>query len=296
MMRVERRAVPLFLLAGVVIFGMTALAIQQRVGARLQYFPESGHLVRDPFLRDFQQRGGVSMFGYPLTDAYVDQNGTLVQTFERAKFQLTVRGVELAPIGRDLRLGDPLPGLKVDPALKDFYASQGGEAYFGLPLDAARQENGLLLVQDFERVRIVHEDYGSVHLANLGSAYLSAFPPPRTDGQAAIRLRGTPTPPPQIHASISVEHPAIPQGGEQTLYVYVEDSEGHPVAGAKSLAVLRYDQARAEVEMPDTDANGLAAARFEAPPALPGSQVVVELHLLSGEIFLTVETNYFQWW
>lgn len=294
-MRVERRAGPIYLLAGVVIISMTALAVQQRVGAQLQYFPESGHLIRDPFLHAFQQRGGISMFGYPLTDAYVDENGTLVQTFQRAKFQLTVRGVELAPIGRDLRLGDPQPDLRVDPALKDFYVSQGGDVTFGMALDASRQENGVL-AQDFERARLVREADGSVHLADLGAAYLAAFPPPHTDGQAAIRLHGTPTPPPPIRVSISVEHPAVPQGGEQTLYVYVEDGEGHPVAGAKSLAVLRYDQARAEVEMPDTDSNGLASVRFKAPPALPGSQVVVELHLLSGEIFFTVETTYFQWW
>ena len=78
--------------------------------------------------------------------------------------------------------------------------------------------------------------------------------------------------------------------------MFVEDNSGNPVVGAKSLAILRYDTASAELEMPETDSNGLATARFTVPPALPGAQVVIEVHILSGELFLTVETTYFQWW
>lgn len=294
-MRLERRMVPLLFLVGLVIAGIAVMAVQQRVRARIQYFPETGHIVRDAILVKFTEVGGAEMFGYPLTEAYVDENGTLVQTFQRAKMQLTVRGAELAPIGLALHLGDPLPELEVGSAFTDFYASKGGDAFFGPPLSMARYENGLL-VQDFERARLVQELDGHIRLADLGTIYLAAFPAPSVEGQASIRLQGTPTPPPEIHASVSVEQPAVPKNGEQTLYLYVEDNNGHPIAGAKSLAILRYDAASAELEMPQTDAGGIATARFTAPPALPGGQVVVEVHILSGEIFLTVETTYFQWW
>src|SRR3546814_20364735 len=69
-----------------------------------------------------------------------------------------------------------------------------------------------------------------------------------------------------------------------------------PIVGAKSLVILRYDNSSAELEMPETDANGLAKARFAVPPALPGAQVIVEVHIRSGEVFLTFETTSFQWW
>jgi hypothetical protein len=294
-MRVERRVLPLLVLAAVVIVGVTAYGLQRQVRSRLVYFPESGHLVRDPLLTFFDDHGAVATFGYPLTDAYVDENGTLVQTFQRAKLQLTVRGVELAPIGRELRLGDVAAGVNVASEFEGFYASHGGAAFFGLPLGSVHDENGLR-VQDFERARIVRDASGAVYLADLGTVYLAAFPPLEESGQAAIRLRGTPTPPPEIRASISVEHPTVPKDGEQVLYLTVEDEDGNPVAGAKSLAILRYDTASAELELSDTDASGLAMARFRVPPALPGSQVTVEVHVLTGEIFFTVETNYFQWW
>lgn len=293
-MRVERRVLPLLLFAGLLIAGIVVVAVQQRVGSPARYFAETGHLVREPFFAVFNEHGGAAVLGYPLTEAYVDENGTLVQVFQRAKMQLTTRGVELAAIGRALRLGEPLPDLRVGAEFSDFYASNGGDAFFGLPISAARVENGLL-VQDFECVRLVQLADGAVALADLGTAYLAAFPAPEV-GQAAIRVQGTLPPPPSIQASISVEHPAVPQSGEQTLYLFVEDSSGNPIAGAKSLAILRYDTSSAELEMPETDANGLASARFTAPPALPGAQVIIEVHILAGEVFLTVETTYFQWW
>src|SRR5688572_26102915 len=112
-MRVERRVLPLLVLAAVVIVGVTAYGLQRQVRSRLVYFAETGHLVRDPLLTFFDDHGAAALFGYPLTDAYVDENGTLVQTFQRAKLQLTVRGVELAPIGRELRLGDGASDVQV---------------------------------------------------------------------------------------------------------------------------------------------------------------------------------------
>lgn len=294
-MRVKRRVFPLIVLASLAIAGVAALAISQQVRAGAQYFSETGRLVREPFLETFEQHGGIAMFGYPLTDAYVDENGTLVQTFQSVRLQLTVRGVELAPIGRALGLDAHQADLRVAPAFEDFYTVHGGEPFFGPPLDAAHTENGRL-VQDFERVRLVQEPDGRTYLADLGVAYHSAFPPPYDSGQAAIRLRGAPTPPPDVHASVSVEHPAVPQGGEQTLYLFVYDENGNPIEGARALAILRYDTSAAELELSPTDANGYASARFPAPPALPGAQVIVEVHILAGEAFLTTETTYFQWW
>jgi hypothetical protein len=295
-MRVERRATLLLILlsvlASVLVVG---LAVQNRAKTSAQYFAETGHTVREPFLSTFEEQGGIALFGYPLTDAYENEDGTLVQTFQRAHLQLTTRGVGLAPIGEALHLGDAASGAGVDPAFREFYRSEGGESFFGLPLGAAREENGVL-IQDFQRVRIVRDGLGQVRLADLGSIYVAAFPPPDIPGYAAIRLRGTPTPPPELRARVSIEHPTVVPGGEQIIYLYVEDAEGRSIGGAQALAVLRYDRAAAEVELGSTDAHGLSSARFIAPPATPGSRVLVEVHVLLGEIFLTVETAYMQWW
>ncbi len=290
-----RRVLPIVVVAGIVVAGIGILASRQDAFSPMRYFPETGHVVREPFLSFFEERGGLAMFGFPLSDAYTTADGVLVQTFQRAQMQLTVRGVELAPVGRLLHLGDGEGSFTAAPPFREFYEAQGGASFFGPPLGRAREENGVL-IQDFERARLVLDTLGGVRMYELGSVYLAAFPPAEGGIQANIRLRGTPLPPSGVRASVSVEKPTISQSEVQTLYLYVEDVNGNPVAGAQALAVLSYDGVTAEVVMPDTDERGLASASFVAPPAEPGSRVIVEMHVLAGETFLTVETAYFQWW
>jgi hypothetical protein len=95
---------------------------------------------------------------------------------------------------------------------------------------------------------------------------------------------------------LSVEKPTIGVDGVQTIYLYVEDQRGRPVESAQALAVLHYDTATAELVLNSTDERGLSSATFVTPPATPGSRVVIEMHVLVGEIPLTIETAYFQWW
>jgi len=294
-MRRFRRAIPLILIASLVVGLIGWLALSTVSGPRAVFFPESGHAVREPFLSYFSENGGVETFGYPLTNAYRTQDDTLVQTFQHVQMQLTVRGVGLAPIGLALHLGEGALAGEVDPAFAKYYQSLGGADFFGEPLGAASEEDGMLL-QDFENVRMMRDQAGGVHLASLGSAYLTVFPPLAEDNLAQFDPRMVPTPGYQIRASVSVEHPTVGQNGEQTLYLYVEDGAGGPVSNAQALAVLYYDDATAEIELAPTDQNGLSSASFVVPPAIPGGQVLVRVHVLVGEHLLTVETTYFQWW
>lgn len=289
-----RRGLPILAAALLATLGVVIFALGRDLSPRVRYFDETHRMLREPFLDYFDEHGGLATFGVPLTDAYTTSDGTLVQTFDRVQMQLTVRGMELAPIGVALQLGEPVDVSAVDPAFRPAYEAQGGAAFFGLPLGPARVEAGLL-VQDFERARLVHDAEGRVRLANLGHIYLAAFPPP-ADGQAAIHPYGTPGPPPALHPSLTVQFPAVEQGQQQSIYLMVVDGEGRPVPGAQALAVLRYDRATAEVTLPDTDANGLSSATFVVPPATPGSRVIIEAHVLIGDTFQTVETTYLQWW
>lgn len=293
-MRKINPAIPLVIAAALVIAGVGAAALSRGQITPIRYFPETGHLLSDPFLSYFDQHGGQATLGLPLTDAYTLPDGTLAQTFQRAQLVMTARGIRPGPLSQLLKLGTAKTGSAVAPEFAAEYKALGGEDFFGPPFGDAHQENGLL-VQDFERARLTVDAQGRVRLADLGELYLSIYPPP-PQGQAEIRLRGTPTPPPAIQASASVERPTVAQGSEQTIYLLVEDTAGKPVEGARSVAMLRYNTGTAEVEMPPTDASGVASARFLAPPASPGSRVIVQMHVLVGEAYITVETTYFQWW
>lgn len=51
-----------------------------------QYFPETGHSVGPPFLDFFRTRGGITVFGYPTSEAY-QEGAFLVQRFQRARLE-----------------------------------------------------------------------------------------------------------------------------------------------------------------------------------------------------------------
>jgi len=51
-----------------------------------RYFPQTGHIVSHGFLTFFDQHGGETMLGFPLSEARIE-NGTLIQWFENARFE-----------------------------------------------------------------------------------------------------------------------------------------------------------------------------------------------------------------
>jgi len=60
--------------------------------ASTRYFPETEHNLAGPFLKYWQENGGLDLFGYPLTDPYpeINQNDGktyIVQWFERERFE-----------------------------------------------------------------------------------------------------------------------------------------------------------------------------------------------------------------
>jgi uncharacterized protein YkwD len=67
------------------------------------YVPETGHSLAEPFLSYWRHNGGIELFGYPISEVYV-QDGVPVQWFERARFEYhrTARGgqVLLSNLGK----------------------------------------------------------------------------------------------------------------------------------------------------------------------------------------------------
>jgi uncharacterized protein YkwD len=69
------------------------------------YFAETRHSLAEPFLSYWKQNGGVELFGYPITEA-VMQDGLKVQWFERARMEyhpeLTKKGqaIQLSLLGK----------------------------------------------------------------------------------------------------------------------------------------------------------------------------------------------------
>src|SRR5262245_62827298 len=69
-----------------------------------RYFAPTGHYLRGAFRSFWERNGGLPIFGLPVTEEYVRRSDQhIIQFFERARFELTVRNnqaiIELAWLG-----------------------------------------------------------------------------------------------------------------------------------------------------------------------------------------------------
>ncbi len=162
------------------------------------YFSQTGHTLSDQFLGYWRQNGGLSIFGFPISEPF-DQGGFKVQYFERARFELhpefagTAYEVELGLLGnrfaQDLSTTDAfqprssLPDWQDTPdrdyfaatghylayGFKTYWDNNGGLAVFGYPISEETTESGRT-VQYFERARFEYwpEHKGTPYEVQLG--------------------------------------------------------------------------------------------------------------------------------
>lgn len=176
---------------------LSVLAPRSARAAEPRYFPETRHNVPALFASYWSARGGLKMFGLPVTEPF-EQGGLTVQYFERARFELhpenrdTPYEVLLGQLGRETRPADPptiptgianarfFPEVGHNIALfRDYWEQNGGLTTFGLPLsEELREVNGadgkLYTVQYFERGRLEYhpEQAGTefeVQIGQLGA-------------------------------------------------------------------------------------------------------------------------------
>lgn len=79
-----------------------------------RYFPLTGHTIIGVFQQYWEKHGGLEVFGYPVTEEFVDPSGRVVQFFERARMEYfpeenfyggvvrTLREVQLTDLGRQV--------------------------------------------------------------------------------------------------------------------------------------------------------------------------------------------------
>lgn len=186
----------LILLGVLLMLGSIAPSISQAQDSKY-YFPETGHYLGGSFKSYWDSRGGLAIFGYPITEEFIQESdGRIVQYFERARFEVITSGtssfVGLGLIGADYMnmrgLGFPRvaaprnePNVRYFPetghtlrgAFKSFWESRGSLDIFGFPLSEEiteqLEDGNNYTVQYFERARFQMVG-NSVHLGLLGTA------------------------------------------------------------------------------------------------------------------------------
>jgi len=174
--------------------GLPALAAPSQAGyptdrvpdphqAGVQYFAPTGHTLRGPILAYWQRYGGLTQFGYPITEQFVEAGPTAhlpytVQYFQRTRFELHPESrdpnfqVLLGRLGVEFHTPEPAvsaqanpvshyfqeTGHNVGPLFYTYWAGHGGVFVNGFPISEAKPEVNPIdghtyTVQYFERAR-----------------------------------------------------------------------------------------------------------------------------------------------
>lgn len=197
----------------------------------------TGHYISGPFLQFWQARGGVALFGNPLSEEFV-QNGFTVQLFEKALLeahpteQNPLNQVQLGFMGRQLADARGLTfesakknsnsptqayfqetGQALGGGFKVFWDKNEGITLLGLPISGELNQGGAI-IQYFERGLLqLLPGSGTVEIANSGAALVEARNWPRpTKINFTLNLGGN-----EIYQGRTLQVKLEPENGWQPL-------------------------------------------------------------------------------
>ncbi len=297
----------LVLLVVSMVLATGSVAWAQDTGGACRYFADTEHYVCGAFLEFFESRGGLEIFGYPLTAACDDlgHTGLRVQYFQRARLELHPDAPPAYRVQLGLltdELGYAFPPLHEDRvprsnsalhhyfpetqhtvsyAFLDFFRENGGIDIFGYPRSEFTHEAGRV-VQYFQRARMEwhpESPLGSrVKLSNLGEEYLERFDPPANcDGLDIPAGAGT-----DAHATVAASSDCR-YFDETRHYVCDEFLEFFDVRGGLKIFGYPLTEAFADPGRGQMRVQYFQRARMELPPSEHGD-TPVQLGLLGDEV------------
>jgi len=237
--------------------------VAQGDGDPLKRYEETGCSLQGDFLEFFETRGGLEVFGYPLTEPFW-QGGIQVQYFQKARLESHPDNpppyqVQLGLLADELNYRNPpqprqqpdssnrhyFPetGHTVSLAFLRFFREQGGIDIFGCPVTEMYYEEGRI-VQYFQRMKMAWyptDSASPVHIEDLGEIYLRTqakrFPPESNcDGHSFLHGEQAA----QLDVVISIRHSVLEKGADtQTVSILVTDGKRAPLPKSRVVITLR---------------------------------------------------------
>ncbi len=279
----------------------------QEAGGTCRFFPETEHYVCGVFLDFFDARGGLEIFGYPLTGSCHDpgHTGLRVQYFQRARMELhpdapPAYRVQLGLLADELGYvfppvhEDRIPRANtalhhyfpetqhiVSYAFLDYFREHGGIDIFGYPRSEFMYEAGRV-VQYFQRAKMVwHPEsaLGSrIKLSDLGEEYLERFDPPADCDRLDIVPGG------RTDALATVAASSDCRYFEETRHYVCDDFlDFFDTRGSLKIFGYPLTEAFADPTRGQIRVQYFQRARMELPPSEAGDQQV-QLGLLGDEL------------
>ena len=286
-----------------------------------RYFDETGHTVRGPFLQFFDAHGGLQVLGYPITDAFFEDE-RLVQYFQHARMEWYPDNpegtqVQLGLIGEELGYSQPplapdqIPspgnpycvyyaetGHSVCNAFLDYFRDNGGVDVFGYPVSEFVIEKDRI-VQSFQRAKIEwHPEKPvnqKVQMANLGVVAFNRSGNPRglLNGQPPANRPYAIT---RLNPRFSLKWPVTARTGDQTIYIVVFDQQNKPVSGALVSMIVHLPSGDARYNLPDaTDKDGKIQFTFPFAETKSGDYVNIDVTVTLGSLATPTRISFLPW-
>lgn len=295
----------LVIIAGGFVFGVPS-AILAHVGLGpmsqeqdREFFP-SGYWVSGEFLKYFRHFGGEEIFGYPISSAYVNESGILVQYFQKARMewhpmnpepyrvQLGLLGEELgyrrSQVSQPTSLSPrkhyfPETGHMIAYHFLDYFRRHGGIDIFGYPITEMFIENQRV-VQYFQRMKLIWDvQANEMMVGDLGEVYLSVYRDrfPVDVLQRMSHQFGAEEM--TLDVMVDVRHSVIrSQPNQDITIVVLDDATDRPVQGARVMVWLASEDGTVYVDRAlSTGSEGRVEATLPLEDVRPGTYVVVRV-------------------
>jgi len=306
----------LFTLAIVVcLLGAGWSSVHAQQTPTVRFFGESGHNIKGDFLRFYNSNNhALFLYGYPITEEFKTKDGTIVQYFQRARFEFRQGVVTLTPLGSETytATSEPLKvnnsfacrtyletGFSVCLAFLEFFDQHGGAAQFGYPISGFEYHENKL-VQYFEKARlewqpwriegqrVVVSDLGRIYFDKLREdpALLRQVQPLDNTIQAVTRLK--------VRAFV-LKAVTLATDSQQ-IFIIAQDQAQRPLANASCITSIQWANGRTDSNIISTNANGVGLAGFSFTDQPQGSLIKIDVACTANDQSENTKTSFRIWY
>jgi hypothetical protein len=290
----------------------------QTQGQDFRYFSETGHNVKGDFLKFYNSNPNATfLYGYPITEEFVNKDGKTVQYFQRARFEYRAdlpegQRVQLTQLGRETYLSTGTlnvsntfacrtyaeTGYPVCFAFLEFFDKYGGTAQFGYPISGFEYHENKI-VQYFEKVRLEWQPWKAegqrVVVSDLGRMYFDKISEDIGLLSPVKSLDSTNSNIVSLQARAFVLKAVTLATDSQLIFVIVQDQNLQSVANANCTTLVTWPDGRADPTALTTNANGVGVVPLSFVNQPYGSLVNVDVTCTFSN-FTTKTTTSFRVW
>lgn len=252
-----------------------------------RYYPQTGHTLSYAFLQYYDTRGGLDVFGYPISEMFV-ANGILVQYFQRGKMEWHPEN----PLSSQVTLGN---------LGREYIAYRGLDPRYLAPAASVCSSGQAIVPAAPTAVPTPVQQPTSALAPPTAVPILQATSPPLVPTSeptwSASQSPALPTLPASAldwDVAAWVKYPVTGQSGPQVVYVRVTDSLGRGLRDATVTAIVHFPSGNQTVRGV-TDASGTGSLTFSIAYTPPGYTVMIEVHVTHGAQTKSTNTSFTVW-